>query len=53
MCDAEETQADIAELARRYAGAAVEVMIENHFRKQQRISFVLRPARVHVYGLDD
>ena len=51
--DHEQAQADIAELARRYAGEAAEEMIENHFRKQRRISFVLRPARVHVYGLED
>jgi PPOX class probable F420-dependent enzyme len=44
--DQERTQADIAAMARRYHAddpAAAEELIETRFRRQQRVTFRLRP----------
>ena len=48
--EGEEAQADIAEMARRfYAPEWAEHEIAR-YRTEERISFVLRPVRVHVHG---
>ncbi len=48
--EGDRAQADIAEMARRYyTPEAAEIDIAK-FRTQQRVSFVLRPVRVHVHG---
>jgi hypothetical protein len=48
--DAEHGQADIAAMARRYETPLdAERLIEVRFRPQRRVSFVLRPARVHEH----
>jgi PPOX class probable F420-dependent enzyme len=48
--DAESAQVDIAEMARRYEEPLeAERLIEVRFRPQRRISFVLRPTRVHEH----
>jgi PPOX class probable F420-dependent enzyme len=49
LADPEQAQADIAGLARRYLAAdpvAAERLIEDAFRTQQRISFLLHPRAV-------
>jgi len=43
--EGDDAQADIAEMARRYGSGEVP-----RFRAERRISFVLRPTRVHVHG---
>jgi PPOX class probable F420-dependent enzyme len=48
--DQEIAQADIAEMARRYHRADpahAEELIERRFRRQQRVSFRIRPVAVH------
>jgi PPOX class probable F420-dependent enzyme len=48
----ERAQADIAAMARRYHAddpAEAEDMIANRFRKQRRVSFLLRPDQLHVH----
>lgn len=48
--DAEAAQQDIAAMARRYEEPLdAERLIETRFRPQQRVSFVLHPARVHEH----
>lgn len=48
--DAGHGQADIAEMARRYeTPAEAERLIEQRFAPQRRVSFVLRPTRVHEH----
>lgn len=48
--DAEHGQADIAAMARRYETPLdAERLIEVRFRPQRRVSFVLRPVRVHEH----
>ncbi len=48
--DAEQAQADIAAMARRYETPLdAERLIEQRFRPQRRVSFVLRAARVHEH----
>jgi PPOX class probable F420-dependent enzyme len=49
VSDQATAQADIAEMARRYHAAdpgRAEGMIRDVFRRQRRISFVLRPDRI-------
>lgn len=49
LADPEQAQADIASLARRYLAAdpgAAERLIEDTFRTQRRISFLLHPRAV-------
>ncbi|HEX8939845.1 MAG TPA: pyridoxamine 5'-phosphate oxidase family protein [Candidatus Limnocylindrales bacterium] len=49
--DQERAQADIAEMACRYHAddpARARRLIEEEFRRQRRVSFVLRPQRVHA-----
>lgn len=48
--DAEQGQADIAEMARRYWPDRAEDAIEDRFGPQQRVSFHLAPASVVVHG---
>jgi hypothetical protein len=43
--EGEPAQADIAEMAIRYGSGA-----NPRFRTERRVSFVLRPRRVHVHG---
>jgi PPOX class probable F420-dependent enzyme len=46
--DQARAQADIAAMARRYdPPAEAEAVIANEFSKQQRVSFRLRPTRIH------
>jgi len=48
--EGDRAQADIAEMARSYytpEAAAIDIA---KFEAQQRVSFVLRPVRVHVHG---
>lgn len=50
-CEGEEAQADIAALAHRYLDEdAADDMVRDHFRAQQRVSFLLRPVSVFAYG---
>lgn len=46
----EQAQADIAELARRYDTPEVAEREIARYRTERRLSFVLRPDRVHVHG---
>jgi PPOX class probable F420-dependent enzyme len=48
--DGDEAQADIAEAARRFYSPAYADQEIARYRTEQRISFVLRPVRVHVHG---
>lgn len=48
--EGEEAQADIAEMARRYDTPEVAVREIERYRTERRLSFVLRPTRVHVHG---
>ncbi len=49
--DQERAQADIAAMARRYdPPEQAERTIANQFQKETRISFLLRPRSVRVYG---
>ena len=45
-----EAQADIAAMAERYDSPEVALREIARFRTEQRISFALRPTRVHVHG---
>jgi PPOX class probable F420-dependent enzyme len=50
--DPEQAQAHIAAMARRYHAdrpAEAEALIANRFRKQHRVSFLLRPNALHVH----
>lgn len=48
--DAETAQADIAAMARRYESPLdAERLIETRFRPQRRVSFRLRPLRIHEH----
>ena len=46
----EGAQADIAEMARRYDTPEVAVREIERYRTERRLSFVMRPTRVHVHG---
>ncbi|MDP8904613.1 MAG: pyridoxamine 5'-phosphate oxidase family protein [Chloroflexota bacterium] len=48
--DAERTQADIAEMARRYETPDVAERSIAEFGRQQRLSFRFRPRSVHTHG---
>ena len=48
--EGEEAQADIAEMARRFYSPADAEHSIARYRTEERISFVLRPVRVHVHG---
>lgn len=48
--EGEEAQADIAEMARRFYSPAYAEHEIARYRTEDRISFVLRPVRVHVHG---
>lgn len=48
--EGEEAQADIAEMARRYDTPEVAVREIERYRTERRLSFVLRPIRVHTHG---
>ena len=48
--DGEDAQADIAEMARRFYSPADAEHSIARYRTEDRISFVLRPVRVHVHG---
>lgn len=51
LCEGEEAQADIAALAHRYLDAQeAEELISDRFRRQDRISFLLRPVSVVTHG---
>ena len=46
----EPAQADIAAMAHRYDGPDSAASAIARFRTQRRVSFVLRPVKVHVHG---
>jgi len=48
--EGDAAQADIAEMAGRYDSPEVAQREVARFRTEQRISFALRPTRVHVHG---
>lgn len=48
--DPQQAQADIAEMARRYDPPEMAEREIARFRTEQRISFILRPQRVHIHG---
>lgn len=48
--DGEEAQADIAAMARRYDSPEVAQREIARYRTEPRLSFVLRPTRVHTHG---
>jgi hypothetical protein len=48
--DGERAQADIAEMARRYDTPAAAEREIARFRTEDRITFVLRPTKIHVHG---
>jgi hypothetical protein len=48
--EGEEAQADIAEMARRFYSPAYAEHEIGRYRTEERISFVLRPVRVHIHG---
>ena len=48
--EGEEAQADIAEMARRYDSPEVAEQEIKRYRTEPRLSFVLRPTRVHTHG---
>lgn len=48
--DPARAQADIAELARRYDDPAEAEREIARFRTEQRVSFILRPRRLHIHG---
>ncbi|MEX2547919.1 MAG: pyridoxamine 5'-phosphate oxidase family protein [Chloroflexota bacterium] len=48
--EGEEAQADISEMARRYDTPEVAQREIARYRTERRLSFVLRPTRVHVHG---
>jgi PPOX class probable F420-dependent enzyme len=54
--DQPQAQADIAAMARRYNAedpAAAEELIERRFQTQQRVSFRLRPTKIHDHLDED
>jgi hypothetical protein len=48
--EGEGAQADIAEMARRYDAPEYAESEIARFRTEPRVSFVLRPVKVHVHG---
>jgi hypothetical protein len=48
--EGDRAQADIAEMAHRYYSPETAEVDIARFQTQQRVSFVLRPVRVHVHG---
>ncbi len=48
--EGEEAQADIAEMAHRYDTHDVAQREIIRYRTERRLSFVLRPTRVHIHG---
>ena len=48
--EGEDAQADIAEMARRFYSPEHADHEIARYRTEERISFVLRPVRVHVHG---
>lgn len=48
--EGEDAQADIAEMEHRYRTPEVAQREVGRYRTQRRLSFVLRPARVHIHG---
>lgn len=48
--EGEDAQADIAELARRYDTPEVAQREIQRYQTEPRLSFVLRPTRVHIHG---
>jgi PPOX class probable F420-dependent enzyme len=48
--DGEDAQADIAEMARRFYSPADAEHSIARYRTEDRVSFVLRPVRVHIHG---
>jgi len=48
--EGEDAQADIAEMARRFYSPGDAEHSIARYRTEERISFVLRPVRVHVHG---
>ncbi len=48
--EGEEAQADIAVMAHRYDTPEVAVREIERYRTERRLSFVLRPIRVHTHG---
>ncbi|MEA2677688.1 MAG: hypothetical protein QOJ81_1829 [Chloroflexota bacterium] len=48
--EGEEAQADIAAMARRWDTPEVAEREIKRYRTEQRVSFVLRPTRVHLHG---
>jgi hypothetical protein len=48
--EGDAAQDDIAEMARRYDTPDVAAREINRFRTEPRVSFVLRPVRIHVHG---
>lgn len=48
--EGEEAQADIAEMAHRYDTPEVAQREIVRYRTERRLSFVLRPDRVHIHG---
>jgi hypothetical protein len=48
--EGEQAQADIAEMALRYDTPELAQREIARFRTERRLSFVLRPTRVHIHG---
>ncbi len=48
--DPDQAQADIAEMARRYDAPDMAEREIARFRTEPRVSFILRPQRIHVHG---
>jgi hypothetical protein len=48
--EGDAAQSDIAEMARRYDTPEVAPREIARFQTEQRVSFVLRPTRVHIHG---
>ena len=48
--EGDRAQADIAEMAHRYYSPEMAAKDIARFQTEQRVSFVLRPRRVHVHG---
>ncbi len=48
--EGDRAQADIAEMAHRYYSPEAAAIDIAKFQTQERVSFVLRPRRVHIHG---
>jgi PPOX class probable F420-dependent enzyme len=48
--EGEQSQADIAEMARRYDTPEVAAREIQRFRAEERVTFILRPTKVSIHG---